>query len=377
MEFDNPLRRQVLSLPELLKQQYADLEPKTRTILNTAEIYSIQRIILTGCGDSYAACMGMKYVFEKFTGIKTECVTALDLSRFYEKKFLGYSPNNPLVIAVSNSGQVARIGEAVERINKYGGLTLGITGKRDSVLAKAANRIVELAIPKFESAPGTRTYMVTVLALFLIAVRIGEVRAKYTMDTAKAYRKDILAQADMLHELLATMDKQALELAYQWKEKTAFDFIGAGLDYASAWFGHAKIYEAIGAYATHINSEEWLHLNFFMKNIEQIATIVFCTIGNSAFSRTKETLAYAAELGRSLAVITDGTESDFNVPAVYFKVPQTTYPYTAFLTQFTPVCLLSGYIQAMTGEKSGRGCEGPWAFSKNAACVRQSEIIIL
>ena len=47
MDFDSALRRQVMSLPELMRQQYADLEPKTRTVLSTPEIFNIQRIVLT------------------------------------------------------------------------------------------------------------------------------------------------------------------------------------------------------------------------------------------------------------------------------------------------------------------------------------------
>lgn len=39
MDFDSALRRQVMSLPELMRQQYADLEPKTRTVLSTPEIF--------------------------------------------------------------------------------------------------------------------------------------------------------------------------------------------------------------------------------------------------------------------------------------------------------------------------------------------------
>lgn len=377
MEYDNPLRRQVFSLPELIRQQYADLEPKTRCAMTTPEIYSLQRIILTGCGDSYAAAMGMKYMFEILTGIRTEVVQALELSRFYEKKFLGSSPNNPLVIAVSNSGQVARIGEAIDRVNSYGAFTLGITGNPGSVLGMKARRLLQLAIPPFESAPGTRTYLVAELALLLLAIRIGEVRGKYTMDVAKAYRKDILAQADALERLLPAMDEQALHLAEEWKSMPAYDFVGAGFDYATAWFGHAKVFEAIGAFAMHINSEEWLHLNFFMRDIQHIATVVVCNTTNPAFSRTREMLGYANELGRPLAVISDGEENDICVPAVYFQVPRTAYPYTMPLTQFTPICLLMGYIQAMVGERNGRGCEGPWSFSKGAACVRQSEIVIL
>ena len=113
MDFDSALRRQVMSLPELMRQQYADLEPKTRTVLSTPEIFNIQRIVLTGCGDSYAALLAVKPAFEKYAKIRTEVVPTIDLARDYEKKNLGYAPQSPLVIAVSNSGQVARVGEAV------------------------------------------------------------------------------------------------------------------------------------------------------------------------------------------------------------------------------------------------------------------------
>ena len=38
MDFDSALRRQVMSLPELMRQQYADLEPKTRTVLHAGNL---------------------------------------------------------------------------------------------------------------------------------------------------------------------------------------------------------------------------------------------------------------------------------------------------------------------------------------------------
>ena len=202
MDFDSALRRQVMSLPELMRQQYADLEPKMRTVLSTPEIFNIQRIVLTGCGDSYAALLAVKPAFEKYAKIRTEVVPTIDLARDYEKKNLGYAPQSPLVIAVSNSGQVARVGEAVRRCRKAGAFTLGITGHEESVLGQSAERILKLDIPKFESAPGTRSYMVCVMALYLLAIRIGEVRGRYTMDVASARRKEIKALADALDGLV-------------------------------------------------------------------------------------------------------------------------------------------------------------------------------
>ena len=159
-EFENSMVRQVRSIPELLANQYGDLEPKTRKVLTTPEIFSIQRIVLTGCGDSHAAAMATKYVFEALTGIPTEVVPIIELSRFYSAKQLGFAPNNPLVIAVSNSGNVARIAEGVQRVVKLGGFVLGVTGNPASALGQSASRVLKLNIPPFESAPGVRSYLV-------------------------------------------------------------------------------------------------------------------------------------------------------------------------------------------------------------------------
>lgn len=376
MNHDNAMRRQVLSLPGLLREQYEDLEPKTRKVLTTPEIFSIQRIVLTGCGDSHAAAMAVRHAFEMLTHIPTEVVPAIELARFYDKRQMGFAPNNPLVIAVSNSGGVARVGEAVQRVRKHGGFVLGVTGNPDSVLGLNSDRILNLAIPAFESAPGTRSYLVSVLSLLLMAIRIGEVRGCYTMDQAMDYREDMLRQADGLEQLLPKLDESCRKLAQEWQGLEAYDFVGAGFDYAAAWFGMAKVYEAMGKYAMSVNSEEWLHLNFFMRNADRIGTVVVANTTNPAFSRNKELIGYAKQLERPLAVITDGGKEQYGVDAVYLQVPRTSYPISMPLTQFAPICLLAGYIGEMIGEEDGRGCKGKWSFSQGGACVKNSEIVI-
>ncbi len=376
MKLDNALRRQVFSLPSLMKEQYEDLEPKTRKLLTTPEIFSIQRIVLTGCGDSYAAAMATKHIFELLTNIPVEVVSAIELSRLYHDKQLGFSAQNPFVFAVSNSGGVARIDEAMQRANKYGAFTVGITGNEQSPLGQAAQRVLKLAIPDFESAPGTRTYLVSVMSLLLLAIRIGEVRGCYTMDQAMAYRYDICAQAERLEEMLPEMDKQMEELSEQWSTFPAFDFVGAGFDYAAAWYGHAKIYEAAGKFAMHNYSEDWLHLNFFMRDSENIGTVVVSNTSNPAHSRTKEMIHYAQLLQRPLLVVTDGEQKDYGTEACYVRVPKTAYEITMPLTQFVPLSLLAGYICERIGEEDGRGCKGKWAFCANGASVKNSEIIV-
>lgn len=372
-KYDNPMSRQVESLPELIEQQYDDLEPKARKVLSFQEIYNIQRIVLTGCGDSLAAAMATKHAFEMLTGIPTEVVTAIELGRFYCERHLGVDCRNPLVIAVSNSGTGARVSEAVQRAGKHGCFVLGVTGNEASPLGIHSDKILKLDIPAFESAPGTRSYLVSVMSLLLLAIRFGEVRHQYTMDQAM----DIRRQGELLRTLLPEMKTVCQAVAEEWQGFPCYDFVGSGFDYAAAWFGQAKILEAAGKFAMHINTEEWFHLNFFARNAREMGTVVVANTTSPGHSRAKEMVKYANVLHRPLVVITDGGPEDFGgEKAVYIKVPKPEYPITMPLTQFAPVCLIAAYIAELIGEEYGRGCEGDWSFSKNGAGVTESEIIV-
>ncbi len=378
MEIDNAMHRQALSIPELLEQQYADLEPKTRSVCTFEEIFSFQNIIIVGCGDSRFAGMAVKRTFEKLTGMRTEVMSAIDFSRFYPAGKLGTAPNNPLVIIVSKSGTVARISESAQRARKHGAFVLGVTGNPESPLGLNSSRILKLDIPKFESAPGVRSYLVSLVALTLFAIRLGEVRGKYTMDEAKAMRKDMKSLAGSLNDALSGIDNRMMELAKAWKDMEAFDFIGAGPDEAAAQYGQAKAFEAAGKYASVVNTEEFMHLNCFMRRVDKIGTVLICGSESPALSRAKEVAKVMVnDLKRPSLIITD-KEGFFDVPAENLMiVPKPACEINSPISLFLPVAFLMAGIMALTGEESGRGLKDNWAFCQNAAGLKNSEIVIL
>jgi glucosamine--fructose-6-phosphate aminotransferase (isomerizing) len=371
------MRRNVYQLPELMKQQYSDLEPKTRKLLSTPEIFSLQKIILLGCGDSYAAGMATKSAFEHLTKLPVEVVTAMDGARYLPSNQIGNAPNTPLLIAVSNSGAVARVVEAVMRINHYGGFTVGITGKSDSLLANNASRVLKLDIPPFEDAPGISTYMVSVLSLLLLAIRIGEVRGNYSMDEANLYRKEIETSSFFLEANLSAIDDEAYEIASEWKECTGFDFIGAGPDFAAAWYGHAKILEAAGRHAMHVNTEEWLHLNFFIRDAAKTAAVLVIDQKAPSLSRALEVAEHIVKVGRPFVIISNAPKSIFPKQAHCIVIPQCEYPWMSPITQYVPLALMAGYIGAMLGEEYGRGGKDNWAASQNGAATKESQIVVV
>lgn len=374
----NNMSMQVFSIPDLIRKQYEDLENKTRTILSFQEIFNIQKIILTGCGDSYAAALATQNVFSDLVGVPTEVVKAIDLARFYPEKELGVACQNPLIITVSNSGTGARINEAISRAKKCGAFVLSVTGNMESNLAKIANKTLNLEIEKFPSAPGVRSYVVSLISLILLAIRFGEVRANYTMDQAMDYRKDLLNQADNLENSLEEINKICLDIARKYQNIECFDFVGAGNDYASSWYGHAKVLEAVGKYSMHINSEEWFHLNFFARNTHNILTVINASKNNKAMSRNIELIKFAKILERPVILISDAEKEELTKENVIFiKLPSQKYYFNNVLLSFVPSALILAYISKLIGEEYGRGVKGLWDFAKDGAGVINSEIILI
>lgn len=368
---DNSLRRQSYSLPCLLEEQFDDLKKQADLLFTDEELKGIDQIILTGCGDSYAAGLTLRYELEKLTGITTELVTAIDFSRYYIKKRLS---EKTLVIIISISGNGARILEVVKKAGKSGAVTLAITRNRDSDIGNTAEKVFELHISRFESGPGNRNYFVSLLALILFGIRTGYVRKVISDEEMRIFYDEIHRQGKVLEDLLPKIDDGLFELAKAWKDKRGFDFVGSGMDYGNAWFSHAKILEITGAFAMHINSEEWFHMNNFVKSISSCGTMMLASVHSPGFSRTKEAVRYAARLGRPLCVITDGSSEDFEADAYYIQIPHSDFMPAMSLVQYVPVCILAGYMGAMLGERNCRGCLGPWEFAAGGKYIRNSEM---
>lgn len=371
---DNAMLRQVLSVPELLEEVYADVEPQVRYVLTTPEIYSVKKVVLTSCGDGYAACLAAKRAFEKFLQIPIEVVEPLALARYYQMKWVGESPCDPLVIAVSNSGQATRVVEAVERMRAHNALTIAVTSNPESPLAKAAEKLIVPTIPKFESSPGIRSYAVQQMIVYLLAIRMGEVRLKYTMDQANVYRQELKRLPKEFLNNKEEICALALGAAKEFKDVHSVEMIGSGADYGTAWYGHEKMYEAAGIPAVHLDSENWFHVNYFVKDVEHTLTMVFATKGNEAESRTRELVERLNQMGRNFVLVTN----DESLQAKYrFLTPASeTCLFQSMAGHMVPA-LIAGYLAAIREEPYSRGFEGIWKEDKGMYSTTVSEKVLL
>lgn len=375
--FHNPMRENAYDVPALTIAQCKQIEADSRMILTTPEIYELRRIVITGCGDSYAAGLSVKPALEHLTGLSVDVEPAMHLARYTEPDTFG-KPGSTLVMAVSNSGGVARVAEAVQRASSYGCLTLAITGKPESKLAKAAAKRVPLAIPPFAAGGGNgvRSYLISMLSLLLVGIRIGEVKGRYMMSDSEDYRKAICDYAGAFEKALPEIDEKVLKLAEETNDKELFEFLGSGGNLGSAWFSQAKIIEATGDAATFTDLEAWMHLNCFFRELSKKVAVAYVNADGPDRSRADETLDAISRIPSTVVAITDDvTILPDHVQAI--QIPKCKYDWLAPLLNYLPVALYAGYLCEMKHETYGRDGRAEWAPISGTKLLTESKIVLI
>lgn len=365
--------RQIESVPALMKMMEPELRSTVKKFLHVTDIGKYRKIILTGCGDSLCSAMAARFAFMKYTDLETEVVTVMDLARVYEKKALTGN-EDVMVVAVSNSGKVARIIELAKRIRMLGGFLVAVTGNETSGLYREAGAVIKMRIPAFDYAPGIRSYCGCLMALFNLAIGIGEKTGTLSALHVNEICAEMKRIAEILPDYMENWEEKSFSYAKQLTDATSFEFIGAGVQYASAWFGYAKALETTGLPSSALNTEDWFHMNFFVRDVYRTASFLFVNEKEGGFSRAKELLQIAENMGRPLLCITD---SNTLCAAEKIMTPNTEREELNSLIQYLPISMIMSYVGDLLGEAYFRDGKDNWAACVNCATLTNSEEVIL
>lgn len=379
--FDNPLRQQCLSLPDLARLQVEGVRLGLTEAVPDEVMKKIRRVIITGCGDSYVAALASIPAFRKFAGrfgSEFSYARAIDVTRFMD--FSKFDSENTLVIGVSCSGGSARIQEALRRTNHYGCVSLALTNNPDSPAAQEAAYTFLVHTPAFPNAnPGLRNYFASLTGLYLLAAKLGEITGCSALGTVEHMGKAIVDNTMLWAAEMERIDQQMFILAQNWRNFRSFDYIGDDIQFASAFFMAAKVVETTGYTAVTDDSENWCHTGFFQKNPVGIGTVVVAAKKVNDRSRIGETLLQASSIKRPLLLISDGNLSDFgDIQGVTFcQVPSSPeeYDFLFAMMNYVPGAILAGYLSTLNGESFFRG-GGIWSEPGNNT-IRSSKIRIM
>ena len=363
--------RQVSSLPNMIAACANSLEPVTRKVLSTPEIFGLRQIILTGSGDSYFAGAATVPAFRGLTGLPVQAMPSMEASRYAGWLPKGANARGTLIVPVSYSGEAARLVEAAHRWRDRGALTLAVTGTSGGRLAKVVERVVETRVEEVAPAPGTRTYVAALIALNLLAIRLAEVLMRVSMDEANGMRRELRATGEGLCDLQARSSPPIRAFAEQSRAWQTFDVLGSGPSLGAAGYGAAKLVEAAGVHAIAQDSEEFFHLNFFVDHPTTTPTVLYAPAEGAAASRSCELIGALGQLGRPSLVLTD--QAGFAGGCTEVLLPRVR-EWFAPIVQAVPAALLAAYAADFRGVPHYRGHDGPWRGARGADLVRNSQV---
>lgn len=346
---DNQVKNGFLHFPAFLQTLLGELTDEAiAKAIPDEKIKKIKRVIITGNGDSYAACLATKeFNSRMFHNLEYQALRCIDVSRHHV--FPTQDPEATLVIVISVSGGGARVTEAMRRAALKGCTTLAVTGNLDSPMAKEAEHILTIRIPAaeaFSPAYQARTYVAALCTTLLFGMHAGKLFGSITEEAAELMRREILeySRAVCCEEVLGRIDQQMYELAQTWQTFIGFDFVGGGTDFATAYFGTAKFFELCGSLNCLNDSEDWCHIDYFQTDRDKIGTAV-AAFGNCAsFSRTVETVGSMLKSGRNVLVVSDRSREAFPEGAVVCRLPATPHDSINPIMNFIPFFMLGNYI---------------------------------
>ena len=379
--YDNSLRKQCMSLPALCGVQIEGVQKGLDDAFTMEELLQYRRIILTGCGDSYAAARAAIPAFKKFAGrfgSEFRYVRAIDAARY-----LVFDPKQAdatMVVAVSCSGSPARIEEVLRRAGQHGCMTLAVTNNPQSPAAAAAKKSLIVHTPAFpEANPGLRNYYASLTGLYMLAARLGEATGCSLPGTSEKLAAAIVENTKRWESALERIDGQMYRLAETWKDFETYDFIGDDISWASAFFMGAKIVEAAGKMTYTDDSEDWCHTGIRQREPQTVGTVIGADKEAHNRSRIGETAMRAAAVGRPVLLIANGGQEAFGIDAQINTCtvpdPPEGFAFLLAMMNYVPGALLAGYTGAMNGEPLFRG-GGVWA-APGSNTIRSSEIEVL
>ncbi|HEV8595905.1 MAG TPA: glutamine--fructose-6-phosphate transaminase (isomerizing) [Thermoplasmata archaeon] len=191
---------------------------------------------LVACGTSYHAALIGKYILEEVARMPT----TVELASEY--RYAASPAERPLVILISQSGETADTLGAAREAKRRGCKTLGITNIVGSSLTREADRTMYTRAGLEIGVAATKTFTAQVVALYLVAIRMGLDRQTLDPEEANRLRDDLRALPRHVQTVLNQADKVE-EIARMHAGSRDMFFIGRGINYPVAMEAALKMKE--------------------------------------------------------------------------------------------------------------------------------------
>ncbi|MDE6059154.1 MAG: glutamine--fructose-6-phosphate transaminase (isomerizing) [Clostridia bacterium] len=309
-------------------------------MLTDEALAGFKSIVVVGCGSAYHAGVVMQYVIEDLARIPVRVELASEF-RYRTLNLRG----DELVIAISQSGETADTIAALREAKAQGLKTLAVVNVVGSTIAREADYVFYTKAGPEISVATTKAYSAQLIAGYLIAIKLAEVRGAVSSEYAKALKAELLLLPEKIESILAEQ-ASVQQFAFHTMDKKDAFFIGRGIDYAVSMEGSLKLKEI-----SYIHSEAYAagELKHGAISLVENGTLVFGVLTQEGLiAKTVSNLLETKSRNARLAVV---AFEDIELPQVcekVFSVPRTDSHFAASLSVI-PLQLYSYYLSVSKG----------------------------
>jgi glutamine---fructose-6-phosphate transaminase (isomerizing) len=331
-----------------------------RVSLDTGKIYldpmdiseedfqGLTSIKIAACGTSWHAGLAGKYMIEQLARVPVEVDYASEF-RYRNPVLL----ETDLLIVISQSGETADTIAAMREAKQAGCKVLAICNVHGSMITREAEgTILTHAGPEIGVA-STKAFTAQMVALYLFALYLGQVRGKIDGDQAKKLAQDLAELPLKIEQLLNDADLIE-ELSKEFFRVQDFLYLGRGINFPVALEGALKLKEISYIHAEGYPAGEMKHGPNALID-EKLPVVVVNTreSGNAGSElRYEKTHSNIVEVkardGIVISVLTEGDGMSSKVSDHIIEVPETS-DLLAPIVSVVPLQLLSYHIAVRRG----------------------------
>ncbi|MEP6847642.1 MAG: glutamine--fructose-6-phosphate transaminase (isomerizing), partial [Acidobacteriota bacterium] len=316
--------------------------------ISEEDFRSATSIKIAACGTSWHAGLAGKYMIEQLARVPVEVDYASEFR--YRDPVLS---ETDLLIVISQSGETADTIAAMREAKRSGCKVLAICNVQGSMIHREADgTILTHAGPEIGVA-STKAFTSQMVALYLFALYLGELRGKIDEEKAKRLSQDLAELPLKIEQLLNDADSIE-ELSKEFFRVQDFLYLGRGINFPVALEGALKLKEISYIHAEGYPAGEMKHGPNALID-EKLPVVVVNTReeGNAASEvRYEKTHSNIVEVkardGIVIAILTEGDAMSSKVANHIIEIPETSDLLGPILS-IVPLQLLSYHIAVRRG----------------------------
>ena len=348
-------------LKEIYEQPHAVRDTvQGRVSLDTGKVYleemniseddfrAVASVKIAACGTSWHAGLAGKYMIEQLARVSVDVDYASEFR--YRDPVLS---KNDLVVVISQSGETADTIAAMREAKRAGCKVLAICNVQGSMITREADgTILTHAGPEIGVA-STKAFTSQMVALYLFALYLGELRGAVDTDRARKLAQDLAELPLKIEHLLNNADSID-ELSREFFRVQDFLYLGRGINFPVALEGALKLKEISYIHAEGYPAGEMKHgPNALIDEKLPVVVVNTCERGNAGSElRYEKTHSNIVEVkardGIIISLLTQGDTMSSTVSDHVIEIPETSDLLGPILS-IVPLQLLSYHIAVRRG----------------------------